>query len=161
MATNGNQKCVLTSKRTQDDELIAQSQTRRLKVEAFTAKSSKKKANKKLVAIEDKENLFGLTFCNTIRGNKAQKICKKLETSTKDEQTNVVQNFATYPYNKSDKDKLVKDSNIKISANERENEFNNVVLNAPNKSDGNKLVKDSTIQISVNKEETRSKVLRS
>ena len=65
----------------------------------------------------------------------------------------VVQNLATYPYNKSDKDKLVKDSNNKISANEQENEFNNAVLNAPNKSDGNKLVKDSTIQICVNKQE--------
>ena len=77
MAPNKNQKCVLANKRTQDKELTTQSKTRRLKVEAFTSKSSKKKANKEIVASEDKENIFGLTFRNTDRGNKAQKMCKK------------------------------------------------------------------------------------
>ena len=151
MAPNKNQKCALTSKRTQDEELQAQFKTKRTSI----SKAYKKKANKKVVASEDiinnKENLSGLTFCNTVRGtNKAQKMCKKLKSSSKDVQTNVVQKIATKPSNKSYKDKFVKDSNIKISTNEQGNFENNVaVLNTTNKSDKNKA--DSNIKISANR----------
>ena len=51
MAPNKNQKRFLANKRTQDKNL--------------TTKSSKKNANKEVVAVEDKENIFGLTFRNT------------------------------------------------------------------------------------------------